>query len=78
MILSESDLIFTVPYVIGEQLAKLGDIKLVRPPFRAKPRVVKQFWHARFHHDAANRWIRGVVADLFLDSRKTRLRNAKH
>ena len=72
-ILSESDLIFTVPYAIGESLAKLADIKLVRPPFKAKPRIVKQHWHARFHHDPANRWMRRIVADLFLDKR-TRLR----
>jgi DNA-binding transcriptional LysR family regulator len=66
-ILSQSDLIFTVPYAIGESLAKLADIKLVRPPFRAKPRDVKQHWHSRFHRDSANRWLRGVVSELFLD-----------
>lgn len=66
-LLSQSDLIFTVPYAIGSSLAKLGDIKLVRPPFKAKPRVVKQHWHARFQHDAANRWLRSVVTDLFMD-----------
>lgn len=69
-ILSESDLIFTVPYAIGAGLAKLADIKLVQPPFRTKPRVVKQHWHSRFHHDPANRWIRGVVAELFVDKAK--------
>jgi DNA-binding transcriptional LysR family regulator len=68
-ILSQSDLIFTVPYAIGASLAKLGDIKLVRPPFSAKPRDVKQHWHARFHNDAANRWLRAVVAELFLEKR---------
>ena len=68
MILAESDLIFTVPYAIGEQLAKLADIKLLNPPFKEKRRVVKQYWHARFHQDPANRWIRGVVAELFLQS----------
>ena len=67
MILAQSDLIFTVPYAIGERLSKLGDIKLVRTPFKAKPRVVKQHWHARFHHDPANQWLRRLVADLFLD-----------
>lgn len=69
-ILSETELIFTVPYAIGAGLAKLADIKLVPPPFRAKPRVVRQHWHSRFHNDAANRWIRSVVADLFLEKRK--------
>jgi len=33
-ILSQSDLIFTVPYAIGASLAKLGDVKLVRLPFK--------------------------------------------
>jgi hypothetical protein len=70
MILAESDLIFTVPYAIGEQLAKLGDIKLLNPPFKEKRRVVKQYWHARFHQDPANRWIRGLVAELFVQSGK--------
>jgi DNA-binding transcriptional LysR family regulator len=68
-ILSQSDLIFTVPYAIGASLAKLADIKLVRPPFKAKPRIVRQHWHTRFHHDPPNRWLRGVVSDLFLDKR---------
>jgi DNA-binding transcriptional LysR family regulator len=77
MILTESDLIFTVPYAIGQELAKLGDIKLVRPPFKSKPRIVKQFWHSRFHHDDANRWIRGIVADLFLDSSRDRAKNPR-
>ncbi len=65
--LERSDLIFTVPYAIGASLARLAAIKLVKPPFKARPRLVRQHWHSRFHHDAANRWLRGVVADLFLD-----------
>jgi DNA-binding transcriptional LysR family regulator len=66
-ILSQSNLIFTVPYAIGEGLAKLADIKLVKPPFKAKPRIIRQHWHARFQRDAANRWLRSVVAELFMD-----------
>jgi DNA-binding transcriptional LysR family regulator len=66
-ILSQSDLIFTVPYAIGEELAKLADIKLVKPPFKAKPRIVRQHWHARFQHDGANRWLRSLIAELFMD-----------
>jgi DNA-binding transcriptional LysR family regulator len=69
MILSESELIFTVPYAIGAELAKLADVKLIQPPFKVRSRVVKQHWHSRFHNDAANRWVRGIVADLFLEKR---------
>jgi DNA-binding transcriptional LysR family regulator len=73
-ILSESDLLFTVPYAIGAGLLKLGDIKLVQPPFKAKPRAVKQHWHSRFHHDPANRWLRGLVAELFVERRRKSVR----
>jgi hypothetical protein len=31
--------------------------------------TVKQHWHARYHHDAANRWLRGVCAELFMQHR---------
>src|SRR5690606_6351790 len=65
--LERSDLIFTVPYAIGASLARLAAIKLVKPRFKARPRVVRQHWHSRFQQDAANRWLRGVVADLFLE-----------
>jgi hypothetical protein len=40
-------------------------------PFDGPPRSgkrigsVKQYWHARVHHDPASQWLRGVCADLF-------------
>ena len=52
----------------GGTLAKLGEIKLLNPPFKEKRRVVKQYWHTRFHQDPANKWMRGVVAELFVQS----------
>jgi DNA-binding transcriptional LysR family regulator len=66
-VVSRSDVIVTVPYAIGVSLARMGDLKLVPTPFPARPRVVRQHWHSRFKHDPANRWIRGIVADLFLE-----------
>ncbi len=76
-LLERSDLIFTVPYAIGASLARLAAIKLVKPPFKARPRVVRQHWHSRFQHDAANRWLRGVVADLFMDKRPRARKSTK-
>ncbi len=76
-ILSESNLLFTVPYAIGAGLLNLGDIKLVQPPFKAKPRAVKQHWHSRFHHDPANRWLRGLVAEMFLEKRRRGAANTR-
>jgi hypothetical protein len=30
---------------------------------------MKQHWHERFQQDPANRWLRSLIADLFLDVR---------
>jgi DNA-binding transcriptional LysR family regulator len=66
LVIAESDLIVTVPYAIGVSFVKMANLKLLRPPIEVGPAEVKQHWHARFHHDQVNRWIRGVVAELFL------------
>jgi DNA-binding transcriptional LysR family regulator len=66
-LLQEMDLTVVVPYAIGKNLAKFGNIRLLRPPFRAQQRVVRQHWHSRSHFDPANRWLRGVIAELFMN-----------
>jgi DNA-binding transcriptional LysR family regulator len=69
-LLASSDLVSTLPRQIGETLARhvaAGPMALqVLPcPFPVQGFVVKQHWHARVHHDAANVWLRGVCAELF-------------
>jgi DNA-binding transcriptional LysR family regulator len=68
LIIAESDLVVTVPYAVGRSFAKMTDLKMLRPPIKVPPADVKQHWHERFHHDAANHWIRGVIAALFLEA----------
>jgi DNA-binding transcriptional LysR family regulator len=65
-ILAASDLIVTLPRHIGETLAALGRLRVHACPFPIPPFFVKQHWHARYHHDTANRWLRGLCASLFL------------
>jgi DNA-binding transcriptional LysR family regulator len=65
-ILAASDLIVTLPRHIGETLAALGRLRVHACPFPIPPFFVKQHWHARYHHDVANRWLRGLCASLFL------------
>lgn len=65
-IISTTDLIVTLPRQIGETLAKAGELRVLDCPFPIPSFTVKQHWHARFHHDAGNRWLRGVCAGLFL------------
>jgi DNA-binding transcriptional LysR family regulator len=67
-ILGNSDLIVTLPRHIGETLAALGHLRVYACPFPIPPFFVKQHWHARYHHDTASRWLRGLCARLFLRS----------
>ncbi|NDE05759.1 MAG: TetR family transcriptional regulator [Flavobacteriia bacterium] len=68
-ILATTDLIVTLPRHIGETLARLGRLKVFECPVNIPSFQVKQHWHARYHNDPANRWLRGLCADLFLNSR---------
>jgi DNA-binding transcriptional LysR family regulator len=78
VILGESDLIVTVPYAVGKSFARMANIKMLRPPIDVPRADVKQLWHVRFHHDPVTQWIRGVVAELFLEApRRARRGNAE-
>jgi DNA-binding transcriptional LysR family regulator len=62
---SSTDLIATVPRMIGEALASSGAVRVVPCPVRIPGFAVKQYWHVRYHHDAGIRWLRGCCAQLF-------------
>jgi len=58
-------MITTLPGQIGTMLATRGSdaVRLFPCPVPMPNVVVKQFWHARFHRDPGNQWLRGVCAD---------------
>ena len=70
-ILSASDLVATVPRMIGETLARIGSLRLAPCPVKIEPFLVKQHWHARYHNDPGNRWLRSVCASLFADTSRS-------
>lgn len=65
-IVASTDLIATLPRQIGQALAASAGLAVHPSPIAIAPFSVQQHWHARAHHDGANRWLRGVVATLFL------------
>ena len=67
-ILSTTDLVATLPRGIGETLAKSAGLQVLPCPFAIPSFPVKQYWHERYHHDSANRWMRGACAGLFTAS----------
>jgi DNA-binding transcriptional LysR family regulator len=78
-IVSTTDLIVTLPRHIGETLARLNGLALFVSPVRVPPFDVKQHWHARYHQDAGNRWLRGEMASLFMRSEaRARRRQGTH
>jgi DNA-binding transcriptional LysR family regulator len=65
-IVSTTDLIATLPRHIGETLAGSSGLRVYACPVTIPTFTVKQHWHARYHQEPANRWLRGVVATLFM------------
>jgi DNA-binding transcriptional LysR family regulator len=65
-IVSATDLIATLPRQIGETLAGLAGVKVLECPLRVPSVDIQQHWHARYHHDTGNQWLRGVVAKVFV------------
>ncbi|AOI80567.1 LysR family transcriptional regulator [Burkholderia sp. NRF60-BP8] len=64
-IVQTTDLITTLPRHIGETLAQVNDLAVHACPIPVDGFAVRQHWHARYHHEAGNRWLRGVVIRLF-------------
>ena len=69
-IVSASDLVATLPRTIGELLARNAGLRVLACPFPVPSFTVKQYWHARFHQDPANRWLREQVAALLMAAPK--------
>ncbi|MGV0983951.1 MAG: LysR family transcriptional regulator [Limnohabitans sp.] len=69
-ILSTSDLVATLPRHIGETLAQAAGLRVLPCPVAIEGFNVKQYWHTRYHQDPANRWLRAVCAELFLNKRR--------
>lgn len=66
-LLANTDLIATVPERVAQMLMGIASVKALAPPFPLPTFSIKQHWHERYHQDPANRWLRSVIADLFLD-----------
>ncbi|MGB0662611.1 MAG: LysR family transcriptional regulator [Pontibacterium sp.] len=64
-LLIHSDLVATVPRHIATVLSEDAELSLSSCPLPVEGFQVKQHWHARFHHDPANQWLRAQLASLF-------------
>jgi DNA-binding transcriptional LysR family regulator len=65
MVIAGSDLVVTVPNRVAQTLASRFALRVFASPVPLPAVVVRQYWHQRFHHDQANRWLRSLIANLF-------------
>lgn len=71
IVVSQSDLLVTIPAPVARYFAEsTANLKIIGLPFQVPHIEIRQIWHRKFHHDARNRWLRGVVAELFQRGRK--------
>jgi DNA-binding transcriptional LysR family regulator len=66
-IVSQSDLIVIVPRRLASTFLNYPGIAIVAMPVKIPPFEIKQYWHERYHNDSGNRWMRALVAELFLE-----------
>lgn len=64
-LLPESDMIVTVPYSCAKAFARLGSLRMLELPLKAPTFDLKQHWHARYHRDPANQWLRQIFYECF-------------
>jgi DNA-binding transcriptional LysR family regulator len=66
-IISQTDYVVTVPRRFARALEGFPGIRAFQPPVKIPAFEIKQHWHERYHRDPANRWMRALVAELFLE-----------
>lgn len=71
LLISQSDMITTVPKAVARIYTKITAIKMLPLPFQSPSVELKQFWHRRSHTDPGTVWLRRLVAKLFTGSDPT-------
>lgn len=67
-IVSNSELVVTVPHKLAERAAAPFALEFVRPPLDLPILQTKMFWHRRFHLDPGNQWLRARIAERFAET----------
>lgn len=65
LIVSTTDLIASVPSRLAAVSEKPLNLRVYPHPLDLPSFAIRQFWHERNHHDAANIWLRHQLLDLF-------------
>ncbi len=64
-ILRETDMIATVPERFASRCTEPFGLTYVPHPAKLPEIAINQFWHARFHREPGNQWLRSIVSEQF-------------
>ncbi|MEJ8839877.1 LysR family transcriptional regulator [Ramlibacter sp. AN1133] len=67
-IVAQTELLGIVPRSLAETFVQQEPVRMLNLPFNVPDYSVKQHWHARFHTDPSNIWLRRLIAQLFLEA----------
>ena len=59
------DLLATVPEEFAQRGAAFFGLKYVPHPIKLPEIEINLYWHARYHRDAANQWLRTLFIETF-------------
>jgi DNA-binding transcriptional LysR family regulator len=76
-LLRRTDMVATVTERLAKSLAEPFDLTFRPHPVELPEIAINVFWHAKVHRSPAHQWLRGVVFDLFGDSKDTAATSAK-
>ena len=66
-ILQATDMVATVPERLAQRMAGPFGLAYVAHPAPLPEMAINLFWHAKYHKDPANQWLRGLVFEMFSD-----------
>lgn len=66
-VLESSDLVATVPEVFALRCIRRFQLAWRPHPLDPPPIEIRAFWHAKYHQDPANRWLRDLILRLFAE-----------
>lgn len=68
-ILQHSDMVATVPERLAQALVGPFGLAYANHPAALPEIAINMFWHAKYHKDPANEWLRGLVFGTHADQR---------
>jgi DNA-binding transcriptional LysR family regulator len=63
-IVAQTDAIATIPARMAAALQGHANLEVLDTPVPFPRMEIRQHWHERYHHDAANRWLRELMVEL--------------